>query len=193
VVAVPEQVMRRRLTLEDYLALPDDQRYEIVEGVLHVAPRPRPLHQVLVHRFQTGLEQHVGPRGLGQLVPDADLIIGEREVYVAPDLMFFAGDRYSQVDPEDFIRIVPDLVVEVLSPSTEDYDERTKRRVYAELGVPHYWRVHPQRRLVVEGVLRQSGEAGQPAQYEERIWRADETFTPSLFPGLQLHLSQLFQ
>jgi Uma2 family endonuclease len=188
VVAVPEQVTGRRLTFEDYQALPDDQRYEIVKGVLYVAPRPRPLHQRVAYKLGLVLGEEAEQRGLGTVVPDADLVVGEHDVYVAPDIMFFSGDRYSEVDPEGWIRIVPDLIVEISSPSTDMYDERTKRQIYAEIGVPHYWRVDPSSRVVVEGVL------GDDGKYGERTWRpGDAAFTPALFPHLQLDLTSIFE
>jgi Uma2 family endonuclease len=186
-VAVPEQVTGRRLTFEDYQALPDDQRYEIVKGVLYVAPRPRPLHQRVAFNLSYALRVELEERGLGTVVPDADLVIGEQDVYVAPDIMYFAGDRYSEVDPKGWIRIVPDLIVEVTSPSTDAYDERTKREIYAEIGVPHYWRVDPSRAVIVEGVL------DEDRRYREHTWTGNEPFRPSLFPHLQLDLTSIFE
>ena len=187
-VAVPEQVAGRRLTFEDYQALPDDhQRYEIVKGVLYVAPRPRPLHQLVAGNLFLALALHVKERNLGTVIQDADLVIPPKDVYVAPDLMFFSGDRFSEVDPKGWIKIVPDLIVEISSPSTDMYDERTKSQIYAELGVPHYWRLDPARSTLMEGVL---GEGGR---YQDRTWRADEPFKPARFPHLQLDLASIFE
>ena len=186
-VAVPEQVTGRRLTFEDYQALPDDQRYEIVKGRLYIAPRPRPVHQRVGSNviFQVG--QHVRTYELGDVIWSCDLVVDEHDVYVAPDIMFFSGDWFSEIDLEGWIRIVPDLIVEVTSPSTDAYDERTKRGIYAEIGVPHYWRVDPSRAEVVEGVL------GEGRRYDERTWRAGEPFQPALFPHLQLSLASIFE
>ncbi|MBI2942319.1 MAG: Uma2 family endonuclease, partial [Chloroflexi bacterium] len=142
-VMVPERVIQRRLTFADYSALPDDQDYEIIDGVLYVAPRPRPLHQIVANRLSYILTGHTVGRGLGMVIPDADLIVADRDVYVSPDIMFFSGDRFAAVNREGWIRIIPDLIVEVLSPTTEDYDRRTKRETYARLGVPHFWYLDP--------------------------------------------------
>ena len=94
-VAVPEVVVQRRLTLADYEALPDDANYEIIDGVLFVAPRARPRHQVVANRLATVLTVYVQGTGAGDIVPDADLIIDERNTYISPDIMYFAGDRFS--------------------------------------------------------------------------------------------------
>lgn len=186
-VAVPGMVVQRRLTFEDYKALPDDQDYEIIDGVLYVSPRARPRHQVLVGELTHILIVETERSESGTVVPDADLIVSERDVYIAPDIMYFAGERFQAVDPDGWIRIVPDLIVEVLSPSTEDYDRTTKLRLYEELGAPHYWMVDPRRRMLTEHVL---GPAGR---YEARTFTTADRFRPALFPHLEIHLASLLQ
>jgi Uma2 family endonuclease len=185
-IAVPQSVVRRALTLEDYEALPDDNDYEIIEGVLYVSPRARPLHQQIALRLGMmlgGLEE----QGLGVVIPDADLIVDARNTYVSPDLMWFEGSRFEAVDRLSYIRITPDLVVEVLSPSTRDYDLGTKRETYARLGVKHYWIADPERRAVLENVLQEDGT------YLESTMRAPEVFRPVLFPELELNLARVFR
>jgi Uma2 family endonuclease len=182
---VPRAIVQRRLTFEDYQQLPDDQDYEIVEGVLYVAPRPCPYHQIVANRLAHALTGSVEDGGKGTVVPDADLVISERDIYISPDSMVFLGDRFT-TDPEGWIQVVPDLVVEVLSPSTRDYDRVTKRHLYAQLGVSHYWIVDPQRRTLTTCALEADG------QYREDVVAAPESFRPSLFPGLVVDLQRVF-
>ncbi|MBI3974734.1 MAG: Uma2 family endonuclease, partial [Chloroflexi bacterium] len=129
---------------------------------------------------------HVDATGEGEVVPDADLIIDERNTYISPDVMYFAGDRYALINPNEQIRIIPDLVVEVLSPSTDRHDLITKRRLYAELGVPHYWIADADRNTVRECVL------GADGQYAERVFTEGDVFEPSLFPGMRIDLRRTF-
>ena len=185
-VMVPEVVLRRRLTLEDYLALPDDQDYEIVEGVLYVAPRARPKHQIVANRFIYELTTHVERPGLGLVVPDADLIVDERNTYVSPDVMLFLGARAAQINVDEMIRTIPDLIVEVLSPTSQDYDRGTKRDTYGRLGVSHYWIVDPMRQRVLDLVLDPTG------RYAEREIRAPDSFRPALFPDVAIDLTRAF-
>ena len=84
------------------------------------------------------------------------------------------------------IRIVPDLVVEVLSPSTDRYDLTTKRRLYEQLRVLHYWIADAQANNVRECVL------GADGHYTERVIAAGEPFAPALFPGVQIDLQRVF-
>ncbi|HEX5414864.1 MAG TPA: Uma2 family endonuclease [Chloroflexota bacterium] len=186
-VMVPEKVMQRRLTFVDYQALPDDQDYEIIDGVLYAAPRARSGHQIIANRLAHLLTGFTEDRGLGTVVPDADLIVSDRDTYVSPDIMYFAGDRFDRVDRDDWIRIMPDLVVEVLSPSTRDYDRQKKRETYAQLGVPHYWMVDRHSRAVLECILQPDGT------YRERAAEASGSFCPMLFPELEIDLAQLFR
>ncbi len=187
-VMVPQQVLKQpRLTFEDYQQLPDDQAYEIIGGRLYVAPRPRPRHQIIANRLAYVLTGAVDERGLGTVVPDADLILTGDDVYVSPDIMVFLREQARALPADGWIRTVPDLIVEVLSPSTEDYDRTTKRECYGGLGVAHYWMADAQSRSVTECVL------GADGRYRERTIMAGEPFVPQLFPDLTIDLTKLFQ
>jgi Uma2 family endonuclease len=185
-VMVPEAILQRRLTLDDYLGFPDDQRYEIIEGVLYVAPRARSPHQVAAGNFTFELIGHVQRPGLGVVVPDADLIVDADGTYVAPDIMVFLGQNAAGIVSPALISTIPDLVVEVLSPTSVDYDQRTKRDTYQRLRVRHYWIADPGGRLVLELVL------GADGRYQERVVRAPEAFVPALFPELRIDLTRAF-
>ncbi|MGH2459191.1 MAG: Uma2 family endonuclease [Chloroflexota bacterium] len=186
-VMVPEKVMRRRLTFQDYQALPDDQDYEIIDGVLYVAPRARSGHQAAANELAALLTIHTRDHGLGRVVPDADLLVADRDIYLAPDIMYFEKGRFEEINRDDWIRIIPDLVVEVLSPSTEEYDRRRKREIYAQLGVRHYWMVDHRGRAVIECVLTSDGA------YQERTIQAGDPFRPVLFPDLEIDLIQVLR
>jgi Uma2 family endonuclease len=183
---VPEVIVQRRLTFDDYQKLPDDQDYEIIEGVLYVSPRARARHQITVSNFAVVLITHARERGLGTVVLDADLIVEPDDTYVSPDLMFFTADRFTHVNPDDWIRVMPDLIVEVLSPGTEHYDRSTKRETYERLGVRNYWIADPRRRSILELVL------GSDGRYRERAIRIPERFRPTLFPDLEIDLGDVF-
>jgi len=185
VVAVPEVVVRRKLTFDDYCALPDDQDYEIIEGVLYVSPRARAAHQRIAGKL-TQLLLAQEDLGRGVVVPDADLIVDAHRTYVSPDVMFFAGDRFASVNPRDFIRVIPDLVVEVLSPSMRDYDLTKKLDTYARLGVRHYWVADGERRAMLEHVLQEDGT------YRVATTRVPEAFRPELFEGTEINLARIF-
>jgi Uma2 family endonuclease len=176
-----------RLTLRDYLALPDDADYEIFDGVLDVAPRPIAKHQMIAARLLWDLVRQLpGARPDECFVLDADLLSDHLRTYVSPDLMYFRPERWATIDPEQRITLPPDLVVEVLSPSTRHRDLTLKRQLYARLGVPHYWVLDRSRKRVRELTLRPDGS------YAERVVSAPGPFRPAIFAGVSIDLGQLF-
>jgi Uma2 family endonuclease len=98
--------------------------------------------------------------------------------------MYFTAERFASINRQTQIRTLPDLVIEVLSPSTEDYDQRTKLRTYAALGIPHYWIVDARNHLVTENVLQPNG------RYQERVVGPDGIFRPALFSDLEIDLAR---
>lgn len=153
-------------TYEAYATLPDDgNRYEIIDGVLYVSPSPAPRHQRRLLRLVTVLATHVEDHRVGELfLAPMDLVMPGCSP-VQPDLFLFLEGTPVQIDEGSPPIIgVPDLAVEVLSPSTAGYDRREKQDAYGRAGVREYWPVDPLGRtievLVLEGgVYRSRGVA----------------------------------
>ena len=133
-------------TYEDFLALPDDpedfNRYEVIEGVLYVAPPPSVPHQRRLGNLYRRVGNFVEQGRLGEvfLAPIGLLLPGGAAVQ--PDVFFVAASNSAVVGHQE-IRGAPDLVVEVAAPSTAAYDRRQKQDAYARAGVPEYWIVDP--------------------------------------------------
>jgi Uma2 family endonuclease len=130
---------RRRWTLEEVHALPDDgNKYELVHGELWVTPAPTDRHETILARLTHVLVPYVEAQRLGLVYrPRAVFRVG-RDVEVEPDLMV----RQPHPDPgggpwETAPR--PILVAEVVSPSTRRRDYGRKRELYMEKGIPEYW------------------------------------------------------
>ena len=166
------------LTYKDYEALPaDGRRYELHEGELSVTPSPSPAHQRVIRNLYNILQQHVGTRGLGELLfAPIDCILSETTV-VQPDLIYLDTTRLGIVSHRG-IEGPPSLVVEVLSPSTTQIDRSTKRQLYARHGVPYYWIVDPEARTIEAYVLSKDGY-----QLSARVAGADAVSLPP-FPDL---------
>jgi Uma2 family endonuclease len=136
------QFAARRWTYEEFAKLPDDgNRYEVIGGELYVTPQGTPLHQKIAFRIGIELQTFVQAHHLGEVFPPVDVLFSEGN-YVAPDLAFVRRERMEIVTRRG-TEAAPDLVVEVLSPSTASRDRRVKRRLYADFGVPEYWIVDP--------------------------------------------------
>lgn len=134
-------------TYEDYLKLEDDKRYEIIEGELIEMPTPSVTHQRLVKRLLKLLDVFVERRSLGEVfVSPVDVILSNTNV-VQPDLAFVSKER-SEIVQDRGLFGAPDLVVEVISPSTLKKDTEDKKRIYARFGVKELWFVFPGERAV---------------------------------------------
>jgi Uma2 family endonuclease len=138
----------RRWTRDAVLALPDDgQRYELLDGELLVSPSPRGAHQRAVLELALLLGPWVRAQRVGALaLSPADLDFGGGQL-LQPDLFVGAmRNGREQVEWRDFG--IPILVIEVISPATARYDRVIKRRWYQHAGVPVYWVVDLDARIV---------------------------------------------
>lgn len=175
------------LTYEDYCALPDDGlRYEIIEGFLFSEPSPRRAHQQVAANLLMILRAHAREHDLGEVyIAPFDVILDRRTV-VVPDLVFVAQARAGVVT-ERAVEGTPNLIVEILSPSTARRDRVAKLNAYARRGVPHYWLVDPAARTL---------EAFELAGGSYRLAVAvggDDEFRSELFPALVLPLRELWR
>ena len=139
---------RAILTYDDYTALPGDgRRYEIHEGHLSVTPAPSPRHQKVIVNLLGILDRYVKAHGLGEVyVSPIDCILSPTTV-VQPDIIYVGLDRLGSVSHRG-IEGAATLAIEVLSASTADIDRRTKLQLYAKHGVPYYWMVDPDARVI---------------------------------------------
>ena len=176
-------------TYEDYLRLPDDgRRYEVIRGVLYVSPPPLIIHQTAQGHLYAALYNHVVVNRLGFVyAAPVDILLPERIAEpVQPDILFIREEhRPAGGDPN--FQGVPDLIVEILSPSTRSYDRKTKLAAYRDAGVPEFWLVDPQTRTVVI----HGWEAGQFIELQ-RGGEGDEVGSVVL-PGFRVQVGQLFR
>jgi Uma2 family endonuclease len=175
-------------TYREYLALPDDgKRYEVIGGVLYVAPAPAPRHQRRVLNVAATLRGYVRAHDLGQVfIAPIDLLL-PGAAPVQPDVLFIARDNPAVIDEEHNIEGVPDLVVEVASPSTARYDRREKLDLYARAGVPEYW-IAESAEVTVELLVldRASG-----AYRSLGVFRRSSTLPTTVLPGLPFTVGEL--
>ena len=140
----------RLYTLEDYLRLPDDQRVELIDGVFDDMAVPTTIHQgvagFLHKKFLDFVMENKGPCFPFISPVDVQLDCDDKTV-VQPDILVVC-DRTKYKNGRVFG--APDLVVEVLSPSTRRKDMQLKMYKYAGAGVREYWMVDPEKKLVVQ-------------------------------------------
>jgi Uma2 family endonuclease len=141
-------IQSRSLTFEDLQRMREtrDERLELIDGELFVTPLPSPLHQDISGNLYTLFRSVVFESGRGRVYfAPLDVRLAENTI-VQPDLVVILSDR--SVLTEARVEGAPSLAVEIISPSTSDYDRVTKRNLYAQYGVPEYWLVDPDAKTV---------------------------------------------
>lgn len=138
-------------TWADILAAPEGKKAEVIGGELELFPRPRPRHgraQAVVARVVGGPfdVDDDGPGGWW-IVVEPDLELGPHDI-VSPDLVGWKRERLPRLPDDGPIRLRPDWVCEVLSPSSVRRDRTRKADLYVKHGVPHYWVLDPMERTL---------------------------------------------
>lgn len=184
-VAVVPGRSSTKLTYADYVLFPDDDlRHEIIEGEHYVTPSPATRHQRISGRLFHLIQSYLDTHPIGEVF-DApfDVLLSDINI-VVPDLVYISNQRSHFITPKN-LQGAPDLVIEILSPTTRPRDERLKRDVYERAGVEEYWLVDPERDLV--DIYRRRGAVFQePLRYEKA-----QVLTTPLLPGLELPLHKI--
>ena len=177
-------VATAKLTLAEFHALPDDgKRYELIDGELFVAATPSRkhfwAHRRLLNRFIDGVEGS----GWGYVFyAPLEVRLGGPTA-VEPDLFVLRKDLLDLFEEAAVIG-VPDVVVEVLSPSTRGVDLQIKRRRYERAGVLEYWIADPQHDTLTVLALV-DGHYVEVAHQGGRV-------TSTVVPGLVVEVAPLF-
>jgi len=174
-----------KLTYEEFRQLPDDgKHYELVHGEVHLSPSRSTKHQLILGNTSVSLGTYVRSARLGVLFCAPLDVCLNPDTALQPDLIFISAERVGIVQ-ENFVAGAPELVVEVVSPSTTVHDRVTKLPIYAEAGVPEFWLIDSQARTVE--VLKLQGKK----YFVDATLAGDQVLTSNLFPGWQLPLRDL--
>jgi Uma2 family endonuclease len=178
-------LVRPYITYEELSRLPGDgHRYELFDGEAYVSPSPSLRHQRVALNLAVALRTAFGDRGEVFIAP-MDVVLG-RATAPQPDLGVVLAEHSAIL--QDVVRGVPDLLVEVLSPSTAEMDRGLKMETYARHGVPEYWIADPEREAIE--IYRLDRDAGAYRQVDT-CRRGDRIETP-LLPGLAVEVAPVF-
>ncbi len=176
-----------KYTYQDLLTTPDDRnRYEIFEGDIIVTPAPNEPHQNAVSNLHLILGNHVKKYRLGKLYIAPFDVYFDEETVIEPDMLFVAKDRLSIIEKQR-IKGAPDLVVEVLSPSTEERDRGFKFKRCAQEGVREYWLVDPEKSVVEVYTLAAHGYKLMGK------FSGDQRVTSKILLGLEFPTSEVWK
>jgi Uma2 family endonuclease len=125
-------------TYEEYYNLADDQRYEVINGNLLRPPAPDTWHQDWLGELFLLVKLFVRKNNLGRtFIAPVDVVLDEENV-VQPDLVFVAADNLRIIERRAIFG-TPDLLVEIISPSSVRRDRYVKQALYTRFGVKEYW------------------------------------------------------
>ena len=152
----------QKLGYKQYVLLPDDgRRHEIIDGVHYVNPAPGTQHQSVSKHLQYQLYTKVELAGLGLFFSaPVDVQLTDNDI-VQPDLVIVLNKKVKKITPTK-IKVAPDLLVEILSPSTAGYDNSVKKQLYERSGVSEYWVVDPYDQTIDQWVLVDNKYVLQP-------------------------------
>lgn len=177
------------MTIADLDAMPEDgNRYELIEGELFVSRSPSLTHQAVSGNLFFGLKNHLLQNPVGEVWTTPGVIFSEFSA-VIPDIVYISNQRRSEIASGDRISGAPDLIIEIVSPGTENEqrDRIAKRQLYGKYGVNEYWVVDPQQRTI-EVYLR----ANESLKLQAVLQEKDE-LTTSLLPGFICRVAAVFR
>lgn len=188
IVSALPKTSREILTYQDYLTFPDGDgiKKEIIEGELFMSPAPSIKHQLILRDLAILLHNYIKQHDLGELFfAPCDVVFSNINV-MQPDILFISKSNF-HILTELNIKGAPDLIVEIVSPSSKDTDRIYKKNVYQKFGVKEYWLVDPNEETVEIWVLKNKNF--------HLYCRAskDQKIESQLLQGLQIELDLIFK
>lgn len=169
---------------QDYLQLPEDKRYEIIDGDLFMVPSPGESHQRILANIFNTLSNYVRQNKLGIVYfAPFDVLFSEEDI-VQPDIIFISNEN-KRIITKDNIKGAPDLIVEVLSPSTFKRDIGIKKKLYARHRVREYWTVDPEHETVEVFLLKDK-------EFDGKRYRVKDYISLTVIKGLHIEVKEIF-
>ncbi len=176
---------RVKFTVKDYMSTPEGTQYELLDGEMILAASPNDRHQTVLLELVWEVRPFVRARRLGRMwIAPFDVIFSETDI-AQPDILFVSNERSGIITAAN-IQGAPDLVVEITSPSTVQYDRGYKMVLYGRYGVREYWIVEPVAETVEVYVQ------GEDGLVLEASYLRGDILTSPLLPGMAIDLEQVF-
>jgi Uma2 family endonuclease len=173
------------LTPEEFDNYPfeEDKRYELDEGELIEMTRPAYRHNRVLKNLQTALDTYLRSSRVGELLISENLFALSARTRRAPDAAIILGDRSAELWDAKVIHVIPEIAIEVLSPSETNGRIHRKLRQYFAAGVKEVWLIYPE--------AREAEIWTGPTLPEHTLTEAD-VLVSALLPGFALPLAELF-
>lgn len=180
-----------KLTYDDFVLFPDDgMRHELIDGEHFVTPSPNIRHQAIVGVLHALIWQYLDERPIGHVFYAPLDVVFTRFDVVEPDILYVSRERAQRVlAGGQNVQGVPNLVVDVASPSTRRRDETLKHELYERAGCDEYWFVDPD----VDSIRVYRRDGDHFAEPKVLSQDAGDVLTSPLLPGLIISLARVFR
>jgi len=178
-----------KFNYQDYLQLPEDKRYEIIDGDLFMVPSPNEAHQRFLVTLTNIMVNYVRKNKLGSIYcAPFDVLFSEEDI-VQPDIIFVSNEN-RKIITKDNIKGAPDLLVEILSPGTSKRDLGIKKKLYAKNGVCEYWIVDPAQETIEVLNLKEGAFLGK--SYNTGVGQTSR-LSSSVIQGFDIDIKEIFE
>jgi Uma2 family endonuclease len=179
----------RQFTLEEFWRLPEPEgraHYDLIGGNLFMVPPPDPPHGDVDSRLNKSLVAFLAANGIAGNVyhPREAIYLGD--TYIEPDMMYVSEALAAEMGKR---RITADIVFEILSRTTANYDRTTKADTYLALGVPELWLVDPETRIIE---IRNATPTKPFPTWKGRRYGRGESANSHVLTGWQVSVDSLF-
>jgi Uma2 family endonuclease len=181
----------KQYTYADYLTWPEDERWEIIDGVPYMQATPTPLHQEISGNLFVQFHQYLSGKPCKIYLAPFSVILSQNEKnekeiknVVEPDITIICDK--SKIDDKG-CKGTPDMIIEIISPSSIKKDRITKFNKYEKVGVLEYWIVEPEQKIISLFALQKDQAYGRPKLYTD-----EDKITSTIFPDLTIDLNEIF-
>ncbi|HMJ90359.1 MAG TPA: Uma2 family endonuclease [Candidatus Acidoferrum sp.] len=175
------------ITRADYEGMPLGPPYfQVIEGDLITSPSPKFFHQSVALNIARIIGNFLDDHPIGEvMIAPLDVFLSDINIF-QPDVLFVSNERLSLIG-EQGIEGGPELVVEILSPSTAKYDKGSKKKIYSRTGVQELWLIDPDAKTIQ--VFDLAADAETPIATHS----AKSVFKSALLPGLKIDAKKIFR
>jgi len=192
-MALPKRKSENRFTYGDYLNWPDEERWELIDGIAYnMSPAPLRRHQKISMELGRQIANFLVDNPCDVYIAPFDVRLNEANeddenimTVVQPDIVVICD--HDKLDDAG-CRGAPDLIIEILSPSTTSKDMKIKLALYEKHGVKEYWIVHPVDNIILVFKLGKNKMYGKP-----EVYTAEDKIKTAILDGLEIDLDKVFQ
>ena len=186
-------IEKQLYTIDDMWALDHDPanercKFYLIDGRLYEEDVPGRIHARLQVKLSRWLDEYAEAHDLGEVTSEGGHYpTDDRFTLLLPDVAFMRHDSLPQPPPQAYVPAMPDLAIEILSPSDTMAQARRKAQVYLENGTAIVWLVQPEARMVE--VCRLSANSSLTI---EEIDESGKLSGEDVLPGFELEVSDIF-